>query len=61
MNAGLKKFDISWNGFAQEGAKAFLKALKENEVLEELDLSYEHAFFIFLIPMRLHSFNISPP
>lgn len=38
-NSGLKKFDISWNGLAQDGAKAFLKALKENETLEELDLS----------------------
>lgn len=34
-----KKFDISWNGLSQDGAKGFLKTFKENEVLEELDLS----------------------
>jgi hypothetical protein len=35
----MKKLDISWNGIAQDGAKALWKTLKENEVLEELDLS----------------------
>jgi hypothetical protein len=40
MNIGLKNVDLSWNGFAQEGAKLFLKTLKENECLEELDLTY---------------------
>ena len=38
-NAGIKKFDIGWNGMSQDGAKAFFKVLKENDTLEELDLS----------------------
>lgn len=38
-NLGIKKFYIGWNGLSQEGAKAFFKTIKENEVLEELDLS----------------------
>lgn len=36
---GIKKFFIGWNGLSQEGAKAFFKTIKENEVLEELDIS----------------------
>jgi Ran GTPase-activating protein (RanGAP) involved in mRNA processing and transport len=35
----LKKFNIGWNGVSQDGAKAFFKVIKENEVLEELDLT----------------------
>lgn len=38
-NLGIKKFYIGWNGLGQDGAKAFFKTIKENEVLEELDLS----------------------
>lgn len=35
----MKKFNIGWNGVSQDGAKAFFKVIKENEVLEELDLT----------------------
>jgi hypothetical protein len=52
VNAGLRKLDISWNGFAQDGAKAFFKALKENEVLEELDISYGSLYIIYLVVPR---------
>ena len=44
-NSGLKRFEIGWNGLAQDGAKSFFKVVKENEVLEELDLTY---YFIYI-------------
>ena len=39
-NYGLKELYLHWNGFAAEGAKAMGHALKHNQCLEELDLSY---------------------
>lgn len=38
-NVAIKKLNISWNGFAVEGAKGIGKALEENRTLKELDIS----------------------
>ena len=34
--------DLSFNGLGKEGASALGKALKENTVLEELNVRYEY-------------------
>ena len=47
INSGIKKFNIGWNGLSQDGAKAFFKVLKDNECLEELDLSYAESCLIY--------------
>ena len=39
-NVGLKRLDISFNGFGREGCKGLSLALKKNRTLQELDLSY---------------------
>jgi hypothetical protein len=39
MNSAIKHLDLGWNGFAQDGCKAMFKTIKENETLEEIDLS----------------------
>jgi len=39
-NITLKALDLSWNGFADEGAMAMGEALKSNNSLTWLDLSY---------------------
>lgn len=36
----MKKINLAWNGFGLEGSIAFGDALKGNQVLEELDLTY---------------------
>ena len=38
MNQGLKKLDISWNGFSLRGCEALAKALELNDTLIELNL-----------------------
>lgn len=38
MNQGLKKLDISWNGFSLRGCEALSKALELNDTLIELNL-----------------------
>ena len=35
----MKKINLSWNGFGNEGALALGDALKGNSVLETLDIS----------------------
>lgn len=39
-NVYMKKINLAWNGFGLEGSIAFGDALKGNQVLEELDLTY---------------------
>lgn len=46
-NAFLRSVDLSFNGFGKEGAIALGQALRENTVLEELNLRYE-AFMSWL-------------
>ena len=38
LNQGLKKLDISWNGFSMRGCESLAKALEFNEYLIELNL-----------------------
>lgn len=38
-NISLKKLDLSWNGFGDEGALAMAEALKFNSSVEYVDLS----------------------
>jgi len=38
-NCSLQTLDLSWNGFADEGAAAVGESLKENNTLIDLDLS----------------------
>lgn len=39
-NVFLRILDLSFNGFGKEGASALGQALKENNVLEELNIRY---------------------
>lgn len=39
-NIFLRSVDLSFNGFGKEGAVALGQALRENEVLEELNVRY---------------------
>ena len=38
-NVGLRKLNLSWNGFGQEGCLALGQAIKENRTLKELDIA----------------------
>lgn len=38
-NVAMKKLNISWNGFAVQGAKGLGRALVENRTLLQLDVS----------------------
>lgn len=38
-NVGLKVLNLSWNGFAKEGAICLGRALEENRTLKTLDIS----------------------
>lgn len=40
-NIFLRSVDLSFNGFGKEGAVALAQALRENEVLEELNVRYD--------------------
>lgn len=40
-NIFLRNIDLSFNGFGKEGAIALGQALRENEVLEELNVRYD--------------------
>ena len=40
-NSFLRSVDLSFNGFGKEGAVALGQTLRENTVLEELNLRYE--------------------
>ncbi|KAI4820975.1 hypothetical protein KUCAC02_028929 [Chaenocephalus aceratus] len=42
VNICLRTVDLSFNGLGEEGASALGKALKENTVLEELNVRYEY-------------------
>lgn len=39
-NVGLKRLNISFNGFGREGSQGLALVLKKNRTLRELDLSY---------------------
>ena len=38
-NVGLRKLNLSWNGFGQDGCLALGQAMKENRTLKELDVA----------------------
>jgi Ran GTPase-activating protein (RanGAP) involved in mRNA processing and transport len=38
-NVSIKKLDLSWNGFSNDGCRLLSKVLIENRVLKDLDLS----------------------
>ena len=38
-NVGLRRLNLSWNGFGQAGSLALGQALKENRTLIELDIA----------------------
>lgn len=48
-NIFLRTVDLSFNGFAKEGAVALGQALKENTILEELNVRYEPLLSWYLI------------
>lgn len=48
-NIFLTTVDLSYNGFSKEGAVALGQALKENNVLEELNLRYQPLLYQYLI------------
>ncbi|CAG13488.1 unnamed protein product, partial [Tetraodon nigroviridis] len=53
-NIFLRSIDLSFNGFGKEGAVAIGQALRDNEVLEELNPD-------MLVTLCLHSNNRIPP
>lgn len=47
-NIFLTNVDLSYNGFGKEGAAALGQALKENNVLEELNVRCESSIYLII-------------
>ena len=56
-NIGLRKINLSWNGFSTDGAQALGDALKSNTNLEELDVTWVNLLYISIPDKKIKQFK----